>query len=41
MSTFKMDYLIWAIPAALWVIVSLDAASRQTPLLLLDRTHKL
>ena len=41
MSTSKMDYLIWAIPAALWVIVSLDAASRQTPLLLLDRTHKL
>ena len=36
-----MDYLIWAIPAALWVIVSLDAASRHTPLLLLDRTHKL
>ena len=40
-STSKMDYLIWAIPAALWIIVSLDAASRQTPLLLLDRTHKL
>jgi len=36
-----MDYLIWAIPVALWVIVSLDAASRQTPLLLLDRSHKL
>ena len=36
-----MDYLIWAIPGALWVIVSIDTASRQTPLLLLDRTHKL
>ena len=41
LSTPNMDYLIWAIPAALWVIVILDAASRQTPLLLLDRTHKL
>ena len=41
LSTPYMDYLIWAIPVALWVIVSLDAASRQTPLLLLDRTHKL
>ena len=36
-----MDYLIWTIPAALWVMVSLDSAARQTPLLLLDRTHKL
>ena len=36
-----MDYLIWAIPAALWVLVSLDAAARQTPLLLLERTRKL
>jgi len=36
-----MVYLIWAIPAALWVMVSMDAAARQTPLLLLDRTHKL
>jgi hypothetical protein len=36
-----MDYLIWAFAAALWVMISLDAAAKQTPLLLLDRTHKL
>jgi hypothetical protein len=36
-----MEYLIWAVPAALWILVSFDAATRQKPLLLLDRTHKL
>ena len=36
-----MDYLIWAFAAALWVMINLDAAARQTPLLLLDRTRKL
>ena len=36
-----MEHLIWAVPAALWVLVSIDAATRQKPLLLLDRTHKL
>ncbi len=36
-----MEHLIWAVPAALWILVSIDAANRQKPLLLLDRTHKL
>ena len=36
-----MDYLVWAIPATLWLLVSLDAATWQSPLLLLERTHKL
>jgi|GEM_PF-1040869 hypothetical protein len=35
-----MDYTILAICAVFWVIVSIDAASRQKPLLLLDRTNK-
>jgi len=36
-----MEYLVWAIPAGLWLLISLDAATWQSPLLLLDRTHKL
>ena len=36
-----MDYLIWAIPVTLWLLVSLDTATWQSPLLLLERTHKL
>ena len=35
-----MDYTILAICAVFWVIVRIDAASRQKPLLLLDRTNK-
>ena len=35
-----MDYMIFAICAAFWVVISIDAASRQKPLLLLDRTNK-
>jgi len=36
-----MDNLVWAIPATLWLLVSLDAATWQSPLLLLERSHKL
>ena len=37
---FLMDYMILAICAVFWVVISVDAASRQKPLLLLDRTNK-
>ncbi len=36
-----MDYWVWVIPTTLWLLVSLDAATWQSPLLLLERTHKL
>ena len=36
-----MDYLVWAIPTTLWLLVSLDAATWRSPLVLLERTHKL
>jgi hypothetical protein len=35
-----MDYMTLAICAVFWVIVSIDAASRQKTLLLLDRTKR-
>ncbi len=35
-----MDYMILAICAVFWIVISVDAASRQKPLLLLDRTNK-
>jgi hypothetical protein len=35
-----MDYLALAICAVFWIAISVDAASRQKPLLLLDRTNK-
>jgi hypothetical protein len=35
-----MDYMTLAICAVFWVVVSIDAASRQKPLLLLDKTNK-
>jgi len=35
-----MDYITLTICAIFWVIVSIDAASRQKPILLLDRTNK-
>jgi hypothetical protein len=36
-----MDYLLWSAVAALWLIVAYNTANKPTPLLLLDRTHKL
>ena len=36
-----MEHLIWVVPAALWILVTVDAATRHKPLLLLDRTLKL
>jgi hypothetical protein len=36
-----MDYLLWSAVTALWLMVAFNAASKPTPLLLLDRTHKL
>ena len=37
----NMDYLLWSAVTALWLMVAFNAASKPTPLLLLDRTHKL
>jgi len=36
-----MDYFLWSAVAVLWLTVAFNAANRPTPLLLLDRTHKL
>jgi hypothetical protein len=36
-----MDYLLWSAVTALSLMVAFNAASKPTPLLLLDRTHKL
>lgn len=41
LEAFNMDYLVWAIPTMLWLLVSLDAATWRSPLVLLERTHKL
>ena len=35
-----MDYIALAVCAVFWVIVNIDATSRQKPLLLLDRTKR-
>ena len=35
-----MDYMTLVICAVFWVVISVDAASRQKPLLLLDRSNE-
>ena len=35
-----MDYMTLAICAGFWVVISIDAASRRKPLLLLDRSNE-
>ena len=36
----SVDYLVWAIPATLWLLISLNTATWQKPLLLLEHTHQ-
>jgi hypothetical protein len=37
---YSVDYLVWAIPATLWLLISLNTATWQKPLLLLEHTHQ-